>query len=145
MTTRIETLLARVQAALAAALPDCTVTRRRVDAFDVAEMPAIEILRGPAQSESYSDKSDHWQPAFTARVLVLESASAEAEMDGIWQRLDAALQADTQLAGLARGLRCTGTSEPEAIAAGEGVLARMECSYIAHQLIRRGDLSHAIT
>lgn len=143
--TRIESVLAAVLNSLVSAMPDVTVSRRRTDAYGIDELPAVEVLRGPAQFESMSDRADRGFVDISLGLYVQEGITAETELDALHARLDLALHADTTLATLGRGLRCTATAEPEQVASADGVLARMLVNYEIQILTRRGDLARAIS
>ena len=140
-----EALLARSLVVLAEALPQCVVVRRRVDPFEVADLPAVEILRGGVQSDAFGERTDKQTVSIRIALLVVEAQSiAETQLDALHAAAHAALLGDAALAALCRGLRCTGTADPEAIALGDGNAARMECTYEAQALSRRADLTHVI-
>lgn len=140
-----EAVLARALAALLAAPRGATITRRRTDAYAFDELPAIEIQRKAGSSEAHGDRADRWRMNFEIVLLVADSSMAETALDALWEQADSTLHADSQLAVLGRGLRCTNTSEPEQVPIEEGVAARMVCTYEIQILTRRGDLSHAMT
>lgn len=144
MNTQLEALQVRVLEVLSS-LTGVTVSRRRTDAFDTGELPAIEILRAAASSEDFGGRADKWRPSFVLQLLVADDTQAETALDALHLRADQGLLADQQLAQIFKGLRCTSVTEPEQVATTDGVAARMSCTYEAQLLTRRGDLSRAMT
>lgn len=141
--SQFETVLARAAVVLAAALPECQVDRRRLDAYAPTDLPACELYRDAASADRYGDNADRWQAVFRISFLAAGS-SLETALDALHVRADAALLADAELARLGRGLRCTGTAEPEPMA-GDADYARMTVSYEIQLLTRRGNLAHHLT
>lgn len=145
MNSRIESVLAAGKSVLEAAMPDATVSRYRSDAYGIDELPAVEVLRGSVDFESISDRADRGYVGFTLALYVQEKTTAETELDELHAAADTALHGSSQLADLGRGLRCTGTAEPEQVASADGALARMLVTYQIQTITRRGDLARAIS
>lgn len=140
MSTPTEQILDRVRVVLDAAL-SASVARRRTAAWEPEELPAVEIFRGDIDSEAFSDHADKSMVSFRISYFVLESSSAETQLDALHQSAYSALQADAALVSLGRGLRCTSTGDPQSQACGDGTCARMDAQFLIQTLSRRADLA----
>lgn len=147
MTTATESIVARATTVLQAAANDmgvAIVERRRVEARAIDELPACEITRGAADQSRYSDQLLRGLVRFDVAFTVVETVTAETELDTMHGIANAALLADQVLATYGRDLHCISTGEIEQIATGEGELARMTATYQLQTIVRAASLASAI-
>lgn len=110
MNSIAETILARVLVALTGVTgAGNKVYRARDDAFGPDDVKAINIRRTSTSAEVMIGRNDaltvEWDIDCYVRGGEVETAADELHMQA-----HAVLMADSTLAGLGRGLRCTGTS-----------------------------------
>lgn len=141
MSSAFEAFIARCATVEGSAAVATTVNRRRPDAYAPDELPAIEILRGEWSAAGQSDSLDVGTGNMRMAFIVRQSASAEAELDALHQAAHVALFSDSEITTRFPGLRCESTAEPEEVATGEGVFARMEAVYSVRTINRRASLA----
>lgn len=140
----VEQILARV----AAVLTDATdaedrVERGRVDAAASDDgQPLLTIRRRPDSQEPLGERGSRWLVQWEIDHQVAVSDNWETAADALHMQVHALLMADSTLAALGRGLRCTGT-DPTGDGA-ERVIGRLTASYQMQVFIRPGDLTRAI-
>jgi len=139
----VEQILARCKAALLDATDAADrVERGRPDAVAIDDQPTLNIRRGTADDEPRGDLGGRLMVAWSIEHLVAVDDDWETAADALHMQTHAVLAADTQLATLGRGLRCSGTdAEGDS---GERVIGRLTARYQMQVFIRPGDLTRAI-
>lgn len=138
-----ELILARVAALLLAGPTDAgtNVYRGRDDAFEAAELPALNVRRALSAGDVIGNNGE--RHVFTFSVTCLARGAAwETAADALHMQAHALLVADSTLASKGRGLRCTGT-EPQDDSADQPA-GRITATYQMQVLVRPGDLTAAI-
>lgn len=139
----VEQILARVKVALLDTTDAAErVERGRVDAVAVDDQPTLNILRLGSNEEPQGDRGGKLSATWDIEHLVAVSDDWETAADALHMQVHAVLAADTALAALGRGLRCSGTD-----AQGDGaerVIGRLTAHYQMQVFIRPGDLTRAI-
>jgi len=139
-----EALVARVKAVLLAAGTNAgaRVTRGSVDAQAPNELPAINVRRVGGQFNAHANTLDHAIPEFELDMYV-QGDDWETLVDALHMQAHVALLADTQLATMVRGLRCTKTDmRGESADETTGLLT---ATYQAQALVRINDLTKAVS
>ncbi|WP_374513788.1 hypothetical protein [Niveibacterium sp.] len=141
MSSVAEQFCAVVQGALLGATDAADrVYRRRIDAYDASELPAIEIHRGEWPLSQWGQGVDRGPAELRVSFVVADGLTAETTLDALHMQAHAVLMACPDLASVGSGLHCTGTLEPE-VAPGEPDVARMTATYQLQTLISAADLS----
>lgn len=144
MASVVEQVLARVKTVLDNATDaEDRVERGRVDAAADIDQPVLNIKRASSSEEAITDRLSRLTVAWDIEHAVAVNDAWETAADALHMQVHAALFADTALAVLGRGLRCTGTDP-----AGEGadqVIGRLTARYQMQVSIRPGDHTRAIT
>jgi hypothetical protein len=141
--TAIENILARFQAALiAASVAGGRVYRDRPDAIYEGDLPAVKVMRGAV------DFGAHGEGILLAMIavrieLLVATVTRESDLDVLHGQVHAALLGDAQLAALGRGLRPTGTDEPQH-AEGDPDMSAMTLNYQIQTIVRAASLASAI-
>lgn len=139
----VEQILARVKAVLIDATDAADrVERGRVDAVAIDDQPTLNIRRGTSDDEPRGDLGGRLMVAWSIEHLVAVDDDWETAADALHMQVHAVLAADTALAALGRGLRCSGT-DAEGDSA-ERVIGRLTARYQMQVFIRPGDLTRAI-
>ena len=142
----IETLLAQIQVALSGATAAGTnVTRGRADAFDRAELPAINVRRSRTEAVDFGmtrGKSvDHTTANFEIDLEV-RGEDWETQADALHMQVEEILFASAGVASLARGLACTGTDATAE--GGDDTAGRITARYQFQLITYRGELTRQI-
>lgn len=138
-----EQILARVQAVLMGATDaEDRVERGRVDAAADGDQAVLNIKRAPDSVEVITDRLSRITVVWDIEHAVAVNDAWETAADALHMQVHAALFADTTLAALGRGLRCTGT-DPTGDGADQ-VIGRLTARYQMQVFIRPGDLTRAI-
>jgi hypothetical protein len=104
-----EQILARAKAVLiGATAAGANVERGRDDAYAPEECPAINIRRADSQHEPLGSGVQRLTLAFDVDLFA-RGAAWETAADALHMAAHALLLADATLAGMGRGLHCTGT------------------------------------
>ncbi|MFA6310600.1 MAG: hypothetical protein WCV99_14050 [Sterolibacterium sp.] len=139
----VEQILARVATVLTNATDAADrVERGRVDAVAIDDQPTLNIRRSGSTEEPRGDKGGVLAVAWDIEHLVAVDDAWETAVDALHMQVHAVLAADTTLAALGRGLRCSGT-DPQGDS-GERVIGRLTARYQMQVFIRPGDLTRAI-
>jgi len=139
----VEQILARVKTALTNTTDAGTrVERNRVDAVAVDALATLNILRTSSNEEPLGDRGGRVTAAWDIECLVAVSDAWETAADALHMQVHAVLAADTTLATLGRGLRCSGTDAQGD--SGERVIGKLTAHYQMQVFIRPGDLTRAI-
>lgn len=142
MNSIAETILARVLVALTGATgAGSRVYRARDDAFGPDDVKALNIRRASTSAEVVLGRNEaltiEWEIDCHVRGGEVETAADELHMQA-----HAALMADSTLAGLGRGLRCTGTNlETESA---DTRAAKLTARYQMKAFVGTGDLTTQI-
>ena len=139
----VEQILARVALALMNATDAAErVERGRVDAVAIDDQPTLNIRRGSSNEDPRGDKGGVLAVAWDIEHLVAVNEEWETAVDALHMQVHAVLAADTALAVLGRGLRCSAT-DPQGDSA-ERIIGRLTARYQMQVFIRPGDLTRAI-
>lgn len=143
-TSVIEQILARVAAALTGTTAaQANVFRGREDALADDEIPGLNIRRAPHSEDGIGQNGSRLFVDFDVEHFVDDTAAWETAADALHMQVHGALSADTQLAALGRGLRCTGT-DPQGDSA-DRVVGKLTARYRMQVLVRPGDLTQPIS
>lgn len=139
----VEQILARVKAVLLDATDAADrVERGRVDAVAVDDQPTLNIRRIGSNEDPLGDRGGRVLATWDIENLVAADDNWETAADALHMQAHAALAADTTLAALGRGLRCSGTDAQGE--GGERVIGKLTAHYQMQVFIRPGDLTRAI-
>lgn len=142
MASVFETILARVAVVLLSATAAGTrVYRARADAFGVEELPAINLRRTDTGGDVLGNSGERHTLAFSVAIHTA-GAAWETAADAAHMQAHAALMADSTLASLGHGLRCTGTDAQDDSA--DQPMGRLTATYQMQVFVRPGDLAVAI-
>ncbi|MDI6748248.1 MAG: hypothetical protein QMD17_14010 [Rhodocyclaceae bacterium] len=140
----IEQILARVHVALLGTTPASTnVYRGRDDAFDQAELPAINIRRTGTGHDRLGDSGERISVGIELDLHVATLGNWETAADALHMAAHAVLVADAPLAALGRGLRCDGTDAQGDSA--DRVIGKLTARYQMQIFVRPGDFTRAIS
>lgn len=143
-TSVAEQILARVQAVLLNATPaGAHVERGRDDAFGDSELPAINIRRASTGHDRLGDSGERVVVSFDLELNVATQGDWETAADALHMAVHAVLVADTTLAALGRGLRCTGTDAQGDSA--DRVIGKLTARYQMQVFVRPGDLTRQLS
>lgn len=139
----IELILARVAAVLlaGATAAGSRVYRARDDAFEDAELPAINIRRGAAEGDVIGNTGERLRLDFTLAFHV-SGTSPETTADDLHMAAHALLMADATLSIRGRGLHCQSIDVQTDSA--DQPAARLTARYQMQVFVRPGDLTNAI-
>jgi len=136
MQSTVEQVLDQVKASLLGATgAGSRVERGRVDGFDQAELPALNVRRAPTSTEPFGDGMDKVVMQFEVDCQV-EGADWETLADALHMDVETALHSNATLKQMLRALRCVST-EPDA-EGGNGTSGRITARYQAYFLQRQG-------
>lgn len=137
-----EAILARAAAVLLSATSAGTrVYRARDDAFGAEELPAINVRRADTSGDIIGNTGEGHTLSFSVAIHAA-GAAWETAADAVHMQAHPLLMADTTLAHLGRGLRCTGTDTQDDSA--DQPIGRLTATYQMKIFIRPGDLAVAI-
>ena len=139
----IEQILARVAAALTGTTgAGANVYRGRADAFADDEIPALNIRRASSSEDSIGETGARIVATFDIEHHIDDLADWETAADALHMQVHAVLAADTQLAALGHGLRCTGSDAQSDSA--DRVVGRLVTHYQMQVFVRPHDLTKSI-
>ena len=143
MNSLTEQILAHLAAILIGATAAGTrVTRSRLDAFGIDELPAIDIRRTTSEFSARAQNLDHGIINFDL-VFICNGPDWETAADTLHLAAHARLYAFNEFAALGRGLRCTGT-DTQADSA-DTITGRLTAHYQIQVTTRPGDPARLIT
>lgn len=125
-------------AAVATFPGDVRVDRGRADALSLEELPAVNLRRGPLELSDHATGLDRAVFVFEIDIEVRGDAW-ETQADELHQLINQAVCTSSELAALARGIRCT-SIEPDA-EPGDTVAGRFRVRYQCQFITRRGALT----
>jgi hypothetical protein len=135
MASTVEQLLVQVHASLVGTTAAGTrVTRGRADAFDRAELPALNVRRATTGVEAWADGLDLVTVVFDLDCEV-RGEDWETTSDALHLAADTAMQSNAALNAMVRGFRCESTEATGE--AGDDVAGRLTARYRAQFLQRR--------
>lgn len=142
MASVFEAVLARVEIVLAGATDAGThVFRGRADAFDAADLPAINVRRTNTVGDVIGTGGERHVIEFEIECIAA-GADYETDADALHMQAHALLLADAALAARGRGLRCTGTEL--AADSADAPAGRITARYQMQVFVRPGDLAVAV-